>query len=132
MKIGNAAKMTGLSVQAIRYYEKEQLLESAGRSEGNFRVYDHRAIEQLKFIKQCRNLDLSLNDIRKLIRFNNTPGTQCDDINKMIDAHIEQVELRMTELNALQRHLKSLRFSCSNNRPIEQCGILQNLSLSTT
>lgn len=56
MKIGELSKVTGCSVQTIRHYEKEHLIASAERSEGNFRLYDEAAVEQLLFIKQCRSL----------------------------------------------------------------------------
>ena len=128
MKIGELAKLTGCSVQTIRYYEKENLLKSKTRSEGNFRLYDTSAVEQLMFIKQCRSLDLALSEVRQLIDLNQSPGTQCDDVNNMIDNHIEQVEQRMKELKGLRSQLTSLRRSCSNNRTVEECGILQNLS----
>ncbi|MGX4677426.1 Cd(II)/Pb(II)-responsive transcriptional regulator [SAR92 clade bacterium H246] len=128
MKIGELAKLTGCSVQTIRYYEKENLLKSKTRSEGNFRLYDTSAVEQLMFIKQCRSLDLALSEVRQLIDLNQSPGTQCDDVNNMIDNHIEQVEQRMKELEGLRDQLTSLRRSCSNNRTIEECGILKNLS----
>lgn len=128
MKIGELAKLTGCSVQTIRYYEKENLLKSKARSEGNFRLYDTSAVEQLMFIKQCRSLDLALSEVRQLIDLNQSPGTQCDDVNNMIDNHIEQVEQRMKELKGLRNQLTSLRRSCSNNRTIEECGILKNLS----
>lgn len=128
MKIGKLATLTGCSVQAIRHYEKEGLLVSRGRSEGNFRLYDESAIEQLMFIKHCRTLDLSLVEIRQLVELNRSPGKECDSVNQMIDRHIEQVERRTRELKKLQRQLKILRDSCSSSRTIGQCGILQNLS----
>ena len=115
-------------MQTIRYYEKEKLLQSKARSEGNFRLYDQSAVEQLMFIKHCRSLDLALSEVRQLIDLNQSPGTHCDDVNKMIDNHIEQVEQRMMELERLRQHLTSLRDSCSTNRTVEECGILRNLS----
>ena len=129
MKIGELAKLTGCSVQTIRYYEKENLLASKRRSEGNFRLYDQSAVEQLMFIKHCRSLDLALSEVRQVIELNQSAGTHCDDVNKMIDNHIEQVEQRMTELGRLRQHLTSLRDSCSTNRTVEECGILRNLSV---
>lgn len=128
MKIGELAKLTGCSVQTIRYYEKESLLASRKRSEGNFRLYDQSAVDQLMFIKHCRSLDLALSEIRQLIKLNQSPGTVCDDVNNMIDSHIDQVEQRMTELRELRQHLISLRGSCPDNRTVEKCGILRNLS----
>jgi hypothetical protein len=66
MKIGQLSKVTGCSIQAIRHYEKEHLLACAERSEDNFRLYDEVAIEELLFIKHCRGLDISLQEIRQL------------------------------------------------------------------
>lgn len=128
MKIGDLAKLTGCSVQAIRYYEKEQLLPSIQRSEGNFRLYDEASAEQLLFIKLCRGLDLSLSEIRQLLVLKRCPGAQCDEVNRMMEAHIHQVEARIRELTQLSEQLKALRGHCSNQRTVEQCGILQTLS----
>lgn len=128
MKIGELAKRTDCSVQTIRHYEKEQLIASVERSEGNFRLYDEAAVEQLLFIKHCRSLDLSLPEIRQLMGLSRSPSAQCDDVNRMIDAHIDQVEARIQELTKLNEQLRMLRRSCSNRRTVEQCGILRNLS----
>ena len=128
MKIGELSKVTGCSVQTIRHYEKEQLIASAERSEGNFRLYDEAAVEHLLFIKHCRSLDLSLPEIRQLLGLSRSPGAQCGDVNRMMDRHIEQVEARIQELTKLNEQLRMLRRSCSNRRTVEQCGILRNLS----
>ena len=128
MKIGELAKLTGCSVQTIRYYEKEQLLPSTRRSEGNFRLYDEASADQLLFIKLCRGLDLSLSEIRQVLALKRSPGAQCDEVNRMMEAHIHQVEARIRELTQLHEQLRALRSHCSNQRTVEQCGILQTLS----
>ena len=128
MKIGDLSKLTGCSVQAIRHYEKEQLLAASQRSEGNFRLYDEAAIKQLFFIKQCRTLDLRLSEIRQLLVLIRSPGAQCDDVNRMMDSHIQRVETRIQELAVLRDQLKDLRRSCSDQQSVDQCGILQKLS----
>ncbi len=130
MKIGELAKVTGCSVQTIRHYEKEHLIASAERSEGNFRLYNETAVEQFLFIKHCRSLDLSLPEIRQLLALTHSPGAQCADINRMMDTHIEQVDARIRDLTNLSKQLKALRRSCSNQRTVEQCGILKNLSVT--
>jgi Cd(II)/Pb(II)-responsive transcriptional regulator len=132
MKIGDLAKLTGCSVQAIRYYEKEQLLPSIQRSEGNFRLYNEASAEQLLFIKLCRGLDLSLSEIRQLLALKRSPGAQCDEVSRMMETHIQQVEARIRELTQLSEQLKALRSHCSNQRTVEQCGILQTLSTNQT
>ncbi len=128
MKIGELAKLTDCSIQAIRYYEKEGLIASSARSEGNFRLYNQTAVQRLLFIKLCRKLDLSMFEIRQLLTLKSSPGAQCDQVNHMMDTHIQQVETRIQELVQLREHLKKLRRSCSSERTIEECGILQQLN----
>ena len=132
MKIGELATLTGCTVQSIRYYEKEQLLPTMQRSEGNYRIYDLSAIEQLKLIKHCRNLDLSLAEIRTLLELKQQPDITCDTVNKIIDSHIAQVALRIKELKHLQEQLRSLRDSCSLKSTVNECGILKKLSVKKT
>lgn len=128
MKIGELAKLTGCSIQTIRYYEKEGLLDSIKRDEGNYRLYDCRAIKQLVFIRHCRNLDITLSEIRQLIELRDFPETTCNNINALVDRHTKQVDLRIKELKELKRQLKILRQKCTTGRAVKDCGILQELS----
>lgn len=128
MKIGELAKRTDCSVQTIRYYEKEKLIASAERSEGNFRLYDESSVELLSFIKLCRGLDLSLSETRRLLALKRSPGAECDEVNSMMETHIQQVEARIRALTQLKEQLRALRGHCSDQRTVEQCGILQTLS----
>ncbi len=127
MKIGELSRQSGCSVQAIRFYEKEGLLPEPERSEGNFRLYSIAALKQLLFIKNCRELDLGLEEVRQLINIQLSPNACCDDVNKMVDAHIQQVDSRMKALRNLKTQLKSLRFSCDDHQAVKDCGILQGL-----
>jgi len=128
MKIGDLAKRSGCSIQTIRYYEKEGLISAPARSDGNFRLYDTTALEKLSFIKNCRALDLTLGEIKHLIALQHSPGTPCEVVNDMIDAHLHIVETRITDLQNLQRDLKRLRHKCGHARSVDQCGILNDLS----
>lgn len=128
MKIGEVAKRSGCSIQTIRYYEKEGLISTPARSEGNFRLYDNSTLEKLDFIKNCRALDLTLTEIKHLITLKHIPSTPCEAVNHMIDSHLQIVEERITDLQNLHRDLKRLRHSCGQARSIDQCGILNELS----
>ena len=70
MKIGALAETTGTSVETIRYYEREGLLPAAPRADNNYRLYTRVHAERLAFIRHCRNLDMTLDEIRALLRFN--------------------------------------------------------------
>ena len=85
MKIGKLSELSGCSIQTIRYYEKEGLIEKPSRSEGNFRVYDESALSRLKFIRRCRTLDITLAEIRQLLDLQQTPSESCSEISDMIE-----------------------------------------------
>jgi Cd(II)/Pb(II)-responsive transcriptional regulator len=127
MKIGALATNTGLSVQAIRYYEQQQLLPEPVRSAGNYRVYDEAAARQLLFIKHCRNLGLALEEIRVLLRVRTTPDEACTEINLIVDAHMVNVDARLAELQDLRQQLTALRTKCQDNQTAKDCGILREL-----
>lgn len=128
MKIGELAQASSTPVETIRYYERQGLLPAPARSEGNFRVYEPAHLERLQFIRHCRGLDMSLDEVRVLLRFRDAPQSDCGDVNALLDEHIDHVSRRIRELRALERQLKALRERCAGAPGAEACGILEGLS----
>ena len=58
LQIGHISKKSGLSIDTIRYYEKQGLLKVPSRSVGGFRTYSAEAIDQLIFIRKAQDLGL--------------------------------------------------------------------------
>ena len=127
MKIGELAKATDCAVETIRYYEREQLLPEPARSDGNYRLYTQAHVERLTFIRNCRTLDMTLEEIRSLLGLRDSPQDQCESVNALIDEHIHHVKARIDGLLALQEQLLDLRQRCGGGN---QCGILQQLEVS--
>lgn len=127
MKIGELAKRSDCEVETIRYYEREGVLPTPPRSEGNYRQYSEQDAERLLFIRHCRSLGMSLDDIRTLQHFQSKPELACDEINAMLDRHLQQTELQIQSLQRLQKQLRTLRNACHTQLTAQQCGILQNL-----
>lgn len=127
IRIGELAKRTGCKIVTIRYYENEGLLPQPARSEGNFRLYVDEHVERLKFIRHLRSLDMTLGEIRALLGLRDNPTQDCGEVNALLDAHIQQVEVRVEALLQLKQHLVTLREKCSGGQLVEGCGILQGL-----
>jgi len=127
MRIGDLAGATGTPVETIRYYEREGLIPAAQRSDNNYRLYSAVHAERLAFIRQCRNLDMTLNEIRSLLRLRDAPSENCGAVNALLDEHIGHVAQRIRELRTLERDLKALRARCTSPQPIDTCGILNQL-----
>ncbi|MBX6318713.1 Cd(II)/Pb(II)-responsive transcriptional regulator [Pigmentiphaga sp.] len=130
MKIGELAARTNTPVETIRYYEREGLLPPPGRTAGNYRVYGEPHVERLQLVRNCRALDMTLGEIRRLLHACDSPADNCAEINALLDEHIEHVATRIAELKALQKTLKALRSQCRGNLSAKDCGILQGLSAS--
>lgn len=128
MKIGELAKLTDAQVETIRYYEREGLLPAPARSDGNYRLYTQAHVERLTFIRNCRSLDMTLDEIRSLLSLRDSPQDQCESINALIDEHIEHVNARIISLQALQQELLDLRQRCGD--AVDHCGILDRLETS--
>lgn len=131
LKIGALAQHTGTQVETIRYYEREGLLPEPGRTQGNYRLYGLAHAERLRFIRHCRSLDMTLDEVRALLRLRDAPADNCGEVNALLDAHIGHVAERIGELQALERQLKSLRRRCRQSQAAGDCGILQELALPT-
>ena len=129
MKIGELAQATQTDIQTIRFYEREKLLRPLGRTAGNYRVYDESDVHRLAFIRHCRSLDMSLDEIRLLLRFADGPAEGCAPVNGLLDEHLRQVDRRMRELKRLRSQLQALRDRCEGERSAAECGILQGLAV---
>jgi DNA-binding transcriptional MerR regulator len=88
MKIGELAHHTGTQVETIRYYEREGLLPETARTDGNYRIYGTTHADRLRFIRNCRSLDMTLDEIRLLLRFKDSPAENCGGVNELLDEHI--------------------------------------------
>ncbi len=66
LQIGQVSKQSGMSIDTIRYYEKEGLVSEPSRSEGGFRIYPKEAVDQLRFIRKAHTLGLTLKEIKKI------------------------------------------------------------------
>lgn len=128
MRIGALSTATGVPIDTIRHYEREGLLPEAARTEGNYRIYETTHAQRLSFIRHCRGLDMTLDEIRVLLHFKDAPSEDCGEVNALLDQHIGHVAHRIRELRSLEKQLRELRDTCQTAQDTEHCGILNQLS----
>jgi Cd(II)/Pb(II)-responsive transcriptional regulator len=128
VKIGELAAAAQTQVETVRFYEREGLLPLPPRSNGNYRIYGAEHVGRLGFIRHCRSLDMTLDEIRVLLRVKDSPGDGCGDVNTLLDEHIGHVAVRIRQLKLLQKQLESLREQCGAVQEAGRCGILAGLS----
>ena len=123
--IGKAAALSGVSAANIRFYEKEGLLAPGTRSANSYRGYTDGDVHQLRFIRLCRAMDMSLDEVRTLLNLDLAKKADCAAANAALESHIAHVKERLAELHALQDDLINLRARCDGTGP--QCRIMEAL-----
>lgn len=129
--IGVASKLTGCSVPTIRYYEEVGLLSAAPRTEGNQRHYDDAAIRRLTFIRRCRDFGFTIEQVRELVGLVDQPSRDCVEVRDVAQLHLQQVQKKLAELQALEASLSAFVRSCNSacaGGPAVDCTILEDLA----
>ena len=127
MNIGQAAKATGVSAKMIRYYDEIGLVRPAGRSGANYREYDEREINELRFIKRARSLGFSMAEIEQLLSLWRDRARPSREVKAIADRHVADLDARIAEMKAMADTLRHLSHCCSGDeRP--DCPILEDLA----
>ena len=112
LTIGAAATAVGSSVDTLRYYEKIGLLGPIERTGSGVRRYNERDISRLKFIKRAQQMNFSLAEIGDLLKMRENPQQARDEVRQLTVSKLQEVELRMQELETLRRELTLLVNLC--------------------
>jgi Cd(II)/Pb(II)-responsive transcriptional regulator len=127
MKISDFARAARCQTDTVRYYEKSGLLPAPGRTPGNYRIYGRDHLIRLRFIRNCRALDMTHAEIRVLLDALDAPDASCAPANAMIKEHLGHVDARILELQRLRAQLRTLQQHCGT-KEIGSCSILAALS----
>ena len=127
MKIGDLASKAGVDAETIRFYEKAGIIPEPHRSSNGYRKYGPTHLERLVFVRNCRSLDMSLDEIRILLHFKDAPTENCSEVNEMVDEHILHVRERLNQLQELSKQLMDLRNLCHETNEAANCQILHKL-----
>ena len=125
--IGQVAKQSGVSVETVRYYEKEGLLEVPERKESGYRQFKGDTIARLSFIQQAKKLGFSLKEIGELLSITSDANTVCNDVKQLSQDKLVDIENKIKMLQQMRKSLKNLIEVCPGQAPINDCPILDAL-----
>lgn len=124
-RIGEAAQRSGVSAANIRYYEREGLLLPQARGDNAYRLYSDADIHRLRFVRQCRAMDMSQHEVRTLLGLDLNNKADCATASAALDEHLGHVRQRLKELRALEKDLLALRQRCDGSDA--QCHLIEAL-----
>ena len=126
MKIGRLAKLTGVNIDAIRYYERHGLLPPPARRPSGYREYDGSEIDRLRFIRRAKRLGFTLNEIADLLVL--SQGADMGAVRDAALTKLADVEARIRELQRVRRGLKTVIDECPGHGSPTRCPIVASLS----
>jgi len=128
LTIGKLSRETGVKVVTIRYYEQIGLMPVPSRTDGNYRTYsvDHR--RRLRFIRRCRDLGFTLDQVRDLLRLSSEKTKACAEVDRIAEQHRRTVEEKLADLTRLASELQRLSACCRGKGLVADCRIIEALS----
>jgi len=114
MQIGEASKQTGVSIDAIRFYERNGLIGTPSRSDGGFRLYSAEDLSALHFIRSLQTLGFSLNEIREFLSLRTDELRACSEVRKMLGRKLKDIHVKRTALAKLEGELKAALTKCNS------------------
>lgn len=125
LQIQQLARITDVPGDTIRYYEKIGLIEPPQRGTNGYRLFAQSAVGKLQFIKACRNVGLSIDDIRQLDTLQQNPYQDCHDADKIVARHLAEVKAKIAQLQEIQAFLENI--SRHEHGEIAKCKVLNGL-----
>ena len=125
--IGQVARLSGVGVETVRFYEREGLLEEPARRVSGYRQYAVEAVKQIRFIKRAQQLGFSLKEIRELLTLRVDAETSCEQVKERAAAKLIEVEQKMAELQRMRQALLQVASLCAGEGPRSRCPLLDTL-----
>jgi len=110
--IGEASRLSGLSIEAIRFYEREGIVARPDRGTNNRRRYTTQQVGRLAQIKNLRNLGFSLGDAQVLTSLETQQNADCKAVLMIAQSHIQTVRDKIAELKSFELALLELTENC--------------------
>lgn len=124
--IGAMSRETGVNIETIRYYERIEIMPKPDRTEGGNRQYNRDQFKRLFFIKRCRELGFSIEEIKALLWMVDQAEFTCGEVHEMTIEHLANVKKKISDLRRLEKSLKTMAAECSKG-DIPECPIIDTL-----
>jgi MerR family mercuric resistance operon transcriptional regulator len=119
VQIGKAARLAGVSVDTIRFYQKLGLIQGAGRSAGGYRLFDGNQVHDLTFVRHAQELGFSLGEVKELLALRKRPHA-CSAVHSMLKHKLADVRGKIKSLARLEAELAGALRNCDRELRLER------------
>lgn len=128
LRIGALARLSGVKVDTLRFYEKRGLLPRPPRLASGYRQYPAEAVGLVRFIQRAQELGFSLREVKELLTLRAVPRATCGDVVVLARRKVEEIDAKIGDLSAMRAALTKLLKGCTGTAPIAQCPIIESLA----
>lgn len=123
--IGEVSRLSGVTIETIRYYEREGVLPNPERSGSGRRMYSRDGLARVRFVKRSRDLGFTIAETRALLDLTAQTGQTCAQVKPIAQSHRDAVDEKIRQLRSMRKALDDLIQECSRDQG--DCPILDML-----
>ena len=125
--IGKLARLGGVNIQTIRYYERCGLISPPLKTNSGYRLYGEEELKRLRFIRRAKELGFTLKEIKELLELRVDVPAACENVRIRAEEKLKIIEDKIGALEGIKNALTALISSCKRKRSTEECPILTSL-----
>ena len=132
LKIGDVARLSGVGIETLRFYEKQGLLTHATRTPAGYRLYSQEVLERLEFIKRAQVLGFTLAEIAHLIKEKESGISPCADVRDIVRKRLVELDEQMREMRRYRNELASALAEWDKQGEAEGsiCGLIEGTAMA--
>lgn len=132
LKIGEVAKLSGIGIEALRFYERSGLLGRPSRTQSGYRLYDREVLERLDFIKRAQVLGFSLDEIKQIISEKEAGESPCEAVREIVRTRLQELDKHMRDMRRYRNELAATLARWDKTGAIEGhvCGLIEGSQIS--
>jgi MerR family transcriptional regulator, copper efflux regulator len=108
MRSGELARLTGISTDTLRHYERLGLLSKPPRTSGGYRDYPSHSQDRVHLIRRALSIGFSLPELRTLLKLRDGGQFPCRDAQRLAKSKVEEVKRQIKDLTAMRRQLEQI------------------------
>ena len=124
MRIGQLAKLAGINIESVRFYERKGLIIQPIKPQQGYRQYPDKTLQRILFIKRAQKLGFTLEEISDLLAMETA---KCNEVQELAKSKLEDVRTRLADLSRMESVLVDLLISCKTNPNNAECPIIDSL-----
>jgi MerR family transcriptional regulator, copper efflux regulator len=134
LKIGEVSRLSGVGIEALRFYEKQGLLGRPARTQSGYRLYDAEVLERLEFIKRAQVLGFSLAEIARIIAHKHAGQSPCAEVRGVVRARLQEIDARIRQMRRYRKELASAlaEWEQMGDREGHICGLIEGTAIKHT